>query len=153
MEDVSRPTADELKVNSRARSALLHVFQKQKGVRMSQLEALAYPLFGWPLPERTSPPPVEPPATLQDGIVRIENNIMGVACGTPIKKSATMKKNKTDSSNRKKSGIPKSNWDLLKKNISNGQPKRKKKKKKKLSALKRAKKRAAEVAALKNIDL
>ena len=70
MEDVSRPTPDEISVNSRSRSALLHVFEKQTGVLASTLEEAAYPLFGWGLDD-SEPPVVAPPATLQDGLVAL----------------------------------------------------------------------------------
>jgi 16S rRNA (cytosine1402-N4)-methyltransferase len=70
MEDVSSPTDDELKVNSRSRSALLHVFEKHKGVLASTLENAAYPLFGWDLADSQTTF-VAPPATLQDGLVEL----------------------------------------------------------------------------------
>ena len=43
MENVSRPSARELAQNSRARSALLHVLTKKKGVLFTDLEAECYP--------------------------------------------------------------------------------------------------------------
>ena len=46
MEDPSRPSAAELKMNSRARSALLHVFRKEKGIRVVDLEQVAYLALG-----------------------------------------------------------------------------------------------------------
>lgn len=42
-----RPTAEELKLNSRSRSAVLHIFRKQRGVLCSDLEAAAAEHFEW----------------------------------------------------------------------------------------------------------
>ena len=47
MSDTIRPSAQELKMNSRSRSALLHVLTKQKGVRVQAVEKLAYNRLGW----------------------------------------------------------------------------------------------------------
>jgi len=46
-EDPIRPTAAELRVNSRARSAVLHLFRKRRALLLPQLEAAAYPILGW----------------------------------------------------------------------------------------------------------
>uniref|UniRef100_A0A7S1S5C6 Uncharacterized protein n=1 Tax=Alexandrium catenella TaxID=2925 RepID=A0A7S1S5C6_ALECA len=50
-EDPIRPTAAELKVNSRARSAVLHLFRKRRALLLPQLEAVAYGILGWPRQE------------------------------------------------------------------------------------------------------
>lgn len=42
-----RPQAEELRINSRARSAVLHLLRKKKGVRCADLEAAADSFFGW----------------------------------------------------------------------------------------------------------
>jgi len=42
-----RPSADELRINSRARSAVLHILRKKRGLRCADLEAAADATFGW----------------------------------------------------------------------------------------------------------
>lgn len=60
MDDTTRPSEQELKTNSRSRSALLHVLRKRRVPRMAEVEAAAYASLGWtavkaaarePLPE------------------------------------------------------------------------------------------------------
>merc|ERR1711963_518944 len=40
-----RPSAEEMKINSRARSAVLHVLRKRKGIRCAELEAAVEATF------------------------------------------------------------------------------------------------------------
>jgi len=47
-EDTIRPSAEELRINSRSRSAVLHLFRKHRGILLPQLEAVAYTVLGWP---------------------------------------------------------------------------------------------------------
>ena len=47
MDDTLRPSHDELQLNSRSRSALLHVLRKRRAPRMADLEGAAYKLLGW----------------------------------------------------------------------------------------------------------
>ena len=47
MDDVRRPTANEVRENSRARSVLLHVMRKKIGVRALDVERAAYRKLGW----------------------------------------------------------------------------------------------------------
>jgi 16S rRNA (cytosine1402-N4)-methyltransferase len=54
MDDVRRPTATEVRENSRARSALLHVMRKKIGIRALDVERAAYKKLGW------DDPPEEP---------------------------------------------------------------------------------------------
>ncbi|CAE8595574.1 unnamed protein product, partial [Polarella glacialis] len=42
-----RPQSEELKLNSRSRSAVLHVFYKKQGFRCADLEGVAEVAFGW----------------------------------------------------------------------------------------------------------
>jgi 16S rRNA (cytosine1402-N4)-methyltransferase len=53
MEHTIRPSAEELQLNSRARSAVLHILKKVRAPTLAQLDAKLYPLMGWALP----PPP------------------------------------------------------------------------------------------------
>jgi len=46
-EDTIRPTAEELRRNSRSRSAVLHLFRKHRGILLPQLEAVAYTVLEW----------------------------------------------------------------------------------------------------------
>jgi len=47
-EDAIRPSTEELRMNSRSRSAVLHLFRKHRGILLPQLEAVAYTVLGWP---------------------------------------------------------------------------------------------------------
>jgi len=47
VEDAKRPTAEEVKKNSRSRSAVLHLLRRETGVLMTDLESAAAPLLGW----------------------------------------------------------------------------------------------------------
>jgi len=47
-EDSIRPSAEELRTNSRSRSAVLHLLRKHRGILLPQLEAVAYTVLGWP---------------------------------------------------------------------------------------------------------
>lgn len=47
VEEAKRPTPDEVRMNSRSRSAVLHVLRKETGVRYSALESAAYGHLGW----------------------------------------------------------------------------------------------------------
>lgn len=55
VEEAKRPTADEIKMNSRSRSAVLHVLRRETGLRMADLEVVAERALGWepyePLPD------------------------------------------------------------------------------------------------------
>merc|ERR1712039_412408 len=42
-----RPTPEELRLNSRSRSAVLHILRKKKGFRCEDLEAAADKFFEW----------------------------------------------------------------------------------------------------------
>lgn len=54
VEPALRPSPEEVRMNSRSRSAVLHVLRKEVGVMMSDIEALAMPVLGW------APYPTEP---------------------------------------------------------------------------------------------
>ena len=47
VEDAKRPTADEVRINSRSRSAVLHVLRRETGMRMADLESIAETALGW----------------------------------------------------------------------------------------------------------
>ena len=47
IEEARRPSEDEVRKNSRSRSAVLHVIRSQTGVRFADLEKAARPALGW----------------------------------------------------------------------------------------------------------
>lgn len=47
VEDAQRPTAEEVKMNSRSRSAVLHVLRRETGTRMQDLEEVAERALHW----------------------------------------------------------------------------------------------------------
>ena len=59
MDDAQRPSEQEMRQNSRSRSATLHVLRKREAVRIADLERLSYKLKGWgKIPDATPAPPV-----------------------------------------------------------------------------------------------
>jgi hypothetical protein len=56
VEQALRPTVEEVRMNSRSRSAVLHVLRREVDVVMSDIEAVAVPVLGW------TPYPAEAPA-------------------------------------------------------------------------------------------
>jgi len=47
VEEARRPTAEEIKKNSRSRSAVLHILRRETGHLISDLEEVARPVLGW----------------------------------------------------------------------------------------------------------
>ena len=47
VEEARRPTADEIKKNSRSRSAVLHILRRDQGLLMRDLEEISRPALGW----------------------------------------------------------------------------------------------------------
>jgi 16S rRNA (cytosine1402-N4)-methyltransferase len=45
--DARRPGVEELRVNARARSAVLHVLHKEEGVRVREVEKRVHTALGW----------------------------------------------------------------------------------------------------------
>mmetsp|Transcript_64906 Transcript_64906/g.146420 ORF Transcript_64906/g.146420 Transcript_64906/m.146420 type:complete len:691 (+) Transcript_64906:80-2152(+) len=69
VEEAQRPTLDEVKKNSRSRSAVLHILRRETGVRMSDLEDRAGAWFSWaPYTTEGTYPGGRPRPTSEPGI-------------------------------------------------------------------------------------
>lgn len=47
VEEAKRPSQEELRTNSRSRSAVLHILRRESGLRYAALEAASYAFLGW----------------------------------------------------------------------------------------------------------
>ena len=91
VDQARRPTDAELRRNSRARSAVLHVHRKSRGTRLSDLEAKAGAALNW------APHIIPVPAEVRAGCDRWGAGAGGAGAGAapPPKKSKKKKRDET----------------------------------------------------------
>ena len=133
MQATLRPSVDELRENTRARSAVLHIMTKRRQPRMAQLERRLYPLLGWDTSDaRDTSDTSAPTASRSGGGVRLEGGTSATA--KPGKTKKLKKKKRQPTQHEPDAGVAQKRKVIKKKKgVAPDLEKKKKKKKPKTS--------------------